>query len=147
MVNILGEVASNEVAAWMIQMSQVASLFTLFTHHAKSTDNLVKYLRNALIINGNFNNERIALEQVVDAVRFDVHMERDSVGHRYVERISEIEQISGEALYRIRDVIRFDGEKYVLGEGFSKGIIQEMSKHLKDEEVKYLYENFYIQDK
>lgn len=146
-VNILGEVASNEVAAWMIQMSQVASLFTLFTHHAKSTDNLVKYLRNALIINGNFNNERIALEQVVDAVRFDVHMERDSVGHRYVERISEIEQISGEALYRIRDVIRFDGEKYVLGEGFSKGIIQEMSKHLKDEEVKYLYENFYIQDK
>ncbi|MEE1517380.1 MAG: ATPase, T2SS/T4P/T4SS family [Lachnospiraceae bacterium] len=146
-VNILGEVASNEVAAWMIQMSQVASLFTLFTHHAKTTDNLVKYMRNALIINGNFNNERIALEQVVDAVRFDVHMERDSKGHRYIERISEIEQISGEELYRIRDVIRFDGKKYVLAEGFSKAIIHHMSKYLNEAEVKYLYENFYIQDK
>lgn len=146
-VNILGEVASNEVAAWMIQMSQVASLFTLFTHHAKTTDNLVKYMRNALIINGNFNNERIALEQVVDAVRFDVHMERDSKGHRYVERISQIEQTEDEELYKVRDVIRFDGEKYVLAQGFSEGIIKEMSKRLSDEEVKYLYENFYIQDK
>ena len=30
-VNILGEVATDEVAAWMIQMAQVASKFTIFT--------------------------------------------------------------------------------------------------------------------
>ena len=145
-VNILGEVASNDVAAWMIQMSQVASLFTLFTHHAKTTENLVKYLRNALIINGNFNNERIALEQVVDAVRFDIHMERDAKGHRYIERISEIVTSQGAQLYTVRDVIRFDGTKYVIADGFSKEIAKEMSKRLSKEEVKILYENYCLQN-
>jgi pilus assembly protein CpaF len=145
-VNILGEVASNDVAAWMIQMSQVASLFTLFTHHAKTTENLVKYLRNALIINGNFNNERIALEQVIDAVRFDIHMERDAKGHRYIERISEIVTSQGAQLYTVRDVIRFDGTKYVIADGFSKEIAKEMSKRLSKEEVKILYENYCLQN-
>ena len=145
-VNILGEVASNEVAAWMIQMSQVASLFTLFTHHAKTTENLVKYLRNALIINGNFNNEKIALEQVVDAVRFDIHMERDARGHRYIERISEIVATSSEELYKVRDVIRYDGTKYVIAEGFSGQIAKEMSKRLSQKEVKNLYANYCLQN-
>ena len=143
-VNILGEVASNDVAAWMIQMSQVASLFTLFTHHAKTTDNLVKYMRNALIINGNFNNERIAMEQVVDAIRFDIHMERDSKGHRYIERISEIEMVPGPELYKVRDVIRYDNGRYVIHDGFSKVIAKEMSKHLNKEEVDILYANYCI---
>ena len=53
-VNILGEVASDEVASWMIQMSQVASLFTLFTHHAKTFRDLVFSLRNSLLKTGMF---------------------------------------------------------------------------------------------
>ena len=51
-VNILGEVASAPVSSLMIQMSQVASLFTLFTHHAKTTVDLVKALRNNLLQTG-----------------------------------------------------------------------------------------------
>ena len=145
-VNILGEVASNEVAAWMIQMSQVASLFTLFTHHAKTTESLVKYLRNALIINGNFNNERIALEQVVDAVRFDIHMAKDAKGHRYIERISEIVPSQTDRLYAVRDVIKYDGTRYVIANGFSKEIAKEMSKRLSQKEVENLYENYCLQD-
>ena len=145
-VNILGEVASNDVAAWMIQMSQVASLFTLFTHHAKTTENLVKYMRNALIINGNFNNEKIALEQVVDAIRFDIHLERDSKGHRYIERISEIVALPESDIYKVREVVRFDGKKYVIAEGFSVMIAKEMSKHLTDEEVELLYAKYCVQD-
>ena len=35
-VNIIGEVATDPVASWMIQAAQVASKFTLFTHHAKT---------------------------------------------------------------------------------------------------------------
>ena len=35
-VNIIGEVATDPVASWMIQSAQVASKFTLFTHHAKT---------------------------------------------------------------------------------------------------------------
>ena len=145
-VNILGEVASNDVAAWMIQMSQVASLFTLFTHHAKTTESLVKYMRNALIINGNFNNERIALEQVVDAIRFDIHMEKDRKGHRYIERISEIVTSCDKELYQVRDVVRYDGEKYVVADGFSQIIVKDMIKHLSDKEVELLYEKYCVQN-
>lgn len=89
-VNILGEVATDEVAAWMIQMAQVASLFTIFTHHAKTTRDLVLSLRNSLLKCDVFRNEEIAEEQVVNVVNFDIHLNRDFNGKRYVERITEI---------------------------------------------------------
>ncbi|MCJ8012535.1 Flp pilus assembly complex ATPase component TadA [Paenibacillus sp. KQZ6P-2] len=88
-VNILGEVASDEVAAWMIQMSQVASLFTVFTHHAKTFRDLVFSLRNSLLKIGVFHNEHIAEEQVIQVINFDIHMKRDADGKRYIERITE----------------------------------------------------------
>ncbi|MDR9854103.1 ATPase, T2SS/T4P/T4SS family [Paenibacillus sp. VCA1] len=88
-VNILGEVASDEVAAWMIQMSQVASLFTVFTHHAKTFKDLVFSLRNSLLKIGVFHHERIAEEQVIQVINFDVHLKRDKDGRRYIERITE----------------------------------------------------------
>lgn len=89
-VNILGEVATAPVSTWMLQMAQVASLFTLFTHHAKSTDNLVKALRNNLLQTGAFSNEKIAEQQVADVINFDIHLTKDISGHRYIERITEI---------------------------------------------------------
>ncbi|SMF86347.1 pilus assembly protein CpaF [Paenibacillus uliginis N3/975] len=88
-VNILGEVASDEVASWMIQMSQVASLFTVFTHHAKTFKDLVQSLRNSLLKSGVFRQEDIAEQQVVSVINFDVHLKRDAFGNRYIERITE----------------------------------------------------------
>ena len=44
-----GEVATDPVAAWMIQAAQVASKFTLFTHHAKTFPDLVTALRNSML--------------------------------------------------------------------------------------------------
>lgn len=89
-VNILGEVATDPVAAWMIQMAQVASLFTLFTHHAKTTSDLIYSLRNSLLKCEMFNNEKIAEQQVVSVLDFDIHLSRDYRGKRYIERITEI---------------------------------------------------------
>jgi len=89
-VNILGEVATDAVAAWMIQMAQVASLFTLFTHHAKTTKDLVYSLRNSLLKCEMFNNEKIAEQQVASVLDFDIHLNRDYQGKRYIERITEI---------------------------------------------------------
>jgi len=89
-VNILGEVATDPVAAWMIQMAQVASLFTLFTHHAKTTRDLIYSLRNSLLKCEMFNNEKIAEQQVVSVLDFDIHLARDYKGKRYIERITEI---------------------------------------------------------
>lgn len=88
-VNILGEVASDEVASWMIQMSQVASLFTVFTHHAKTFRDLVQSLRNSLLKSGAFRQENIAEQQVVSVINFDIHLRRDAFGNRYIERITE----------------------------------------------------------
>lgn len=92
-VHILGEVATDPVAAWMIQMSQVASLFTLFTHHAKTTRDLVYSLRNSLLKCEMFNNEKIAEQQVVSVLDFDIHLVRDYQGKRYIERITEIVEL------------------------------------------------------
>ncbi|WP_307394705.1 pilus assembly protein CpaF [Paenibacillus anaericanus] len=96
-VNILGEVATDPVAAWMIQMSQVASLFTIFTHHATTVRELVWSLRNSLLKTGVFQNERIAEEQVVNAVKWDIHVRKENDGRRYIERITEITPVTYES--------------------------------------------------
>ncbi|MDR0979307.1 MAG: Flp pilus assembly complex ATPase component TadA [Lachnospiraceae bacterium] len=88
-VNIIGEVATDPVAAWMIQAAQVASKFTLFTHHAKTFPNLVMALRNSLLKTGMFNNEKTAEEQVVGVLNFNIHLVKDFKGRRYIERVTE----------------------------------------------------------
>ena len=88
-VNIIGEVATDEVASWMIQAAQVASKFTLFTHHAKTFPDLVSALRNSMLRTGVFANEKVAEEQVVQVLDFDVHLVKDFRGNRYIERITE----------------------------------------------------------
>lgn len=73
----------------MIQAAQVASKFTLFTHHAKTFPNLVTALRNSMLRTGVFTNEKTAEEQVVQVLNFNVHLVKDFKGRRYIERITE----------------------------------------------------------
>ena len=73
----------------MIQSAQVASKFTLFTHHAKTFPDLVTALRNSMLRAGVFRSERTAEEQVVQVLNFDVHLTKDYRGKRYIERITE----------------------------------------------------------
>ena len=88
-VNIIGEVATDPVASWMIQSAQVASKFTLFTHHAKTFPDLVTALRNSMLRAGVFRNERTAEEQVVQVLNFDIHLSKDFRGKRFIERVTE----------------------------------------------------------
>ena len=88
-VNIIGEVATDPVASWMIQSAQVASKFTLFTHHAKTFPDLVTALRNSMLRAGVFTDERTAEEQVVQVLNFDIHLVKDFRGRRYIERVTE----------------------------------------------------------
>ena len=88
-VNIIGEVATDPVASWMIQAAQVASKFTLFTHHAKTFPNLVTALRNSMLRTGVFKDEKTAEEQVIQVLNFDVHLVKDFRGRRYIERVTE----------------------------------------------------------
>ena len=88
-VNIIGEVATDPVASWMIQAAQVASKFTLFTHHAKTFPDLVTALRNSMLRTGVFKDEKIAEEQVIQVLNFDIHLVKDFRGRRYIERVTE----------------------------------------------------------
>lgn len=90
--NILGEVATAEAASWLIQTSKVASLFAMFTHHAKTTQDLVIAIRNNLLDSkggAGFQNEEAAEDMVARAINIDVHMESIR-GHRFCSRITEI---------------------------------------------------------
>lgn len=150
-VTILGEVASNEVASWLISTSQVASLFTLFTHHAKSTRDLIIAMRNALLLKGGFQNERVALEQVVEAIQFDIHMRKDSTGHRYIERITEIVPDKSAVFRRIyggeegegfttRDLIVYENGVYHWKESLSNQGKQRICSFLTEKEQKEFQE-------
>lgn len=90
--NILGEVATAEAASWLIQTSKVASLFAMFTHHAKTTKDLVIAIRNNLLDSkggAGFTNEKAAEDMVARAINIDIHMEKVR-GHRFCSRITEI---------------------------------------------------------
>lgn len=89
-VSIVGEVASDDIAARMIGMATVASLYTIFTHHANTAKDLVLALRNSLVNAGGFNNMHTAEKQVTDVVKIDIHLDYTPDGKRYVDRISEI---------------------------------------------------------
>lgn len=133
MVTIIGEIVAAKVAAWMIESGQSGSLFTMFTHHAKTTEGLVYSLRNSLLKEGNFRSEEIALSQVVQVVRFDIHLHMDRGGNRYIDRISEI--IPAESTKKgfvVRDLIR-RGEG-----GYEK--CSKLSQNARDDIKKWLTE-------
>lgn len=133
-VNILGEVSSQEVCAKLIQMAQVASRFTLFTHHAKTTEDLLFYFRNSLLIHGGFTNESIALKQVVKVLRFDVHMHKAQDGHRYIERISEVIPCHEGRGYEIRNLLVYNNGTYEIQSPLSRLAIEDIKRMLSKEE-------------
>lgn len=89
-VSIVGEVATDEVAARMIQMGMTASLFTIFSHHANTAKKLVLTLRNSLVNAGGFSNMETAERQVLEVVKVDIHLDYTPNGDRFIERITEI---------------------------------------------------------
>ncbi len=61
----------------------------MFTHHAKTFENLILSLRNSLLKTGVFTNEKVAEVQVVQVINFDIHLKRGFDGSRFIERITE----------------------------------------------------------
>lgn len=119
----------------MIQSAQVASKFTLFTHHAKTFPDLVTALRNSMLRAGVFKDERTAEEQVVSVLNFDIHLVKDFRGRRYIERVTEcipVEQ-KNEYTFDHRKEKTFEGkfDKFVDNATyyFSKSTNRELYKY------------------
>lgn len=134
-VSIIGEVASARVAAWMVESGQVGSLFTLFTHHAKTTRALILSLRNSLLKEGGFSSEQIATEQVVNVVNFDVHLHLDREGRRFIERITQIREAPHmPGGFELVDLIVYEDGVYQRKHRLDKATRAQMERWLSDTE-------------
>lgn len=90
-LSIVGEVATDVIAARMIQMGQVASIFTICSHHANRTTDLVHALTNSVVsASGGSATPATVEPQVIDVIKMDAHLDYDVEGHRYIERITEV---------------------------------------------------------
>lgn len=119
-LSIVGEVATDIIAARMIQMGQVASIFTIFSHHANRTVDLVHALTNSVVAaSGGTATPATVEPQIIDVIKVDAHLDYDVLGNRYIERITEIirldsipypEREPGESLDEYK--VRLDKEYY-----------------------------------
>lgn len=93
-VNIIGEVATAIQASHIIQTTMVASLFALFTHHAKTAPDLIEAISNNLLEPsvGLYNNKRDAVAMTAKVLNIDMHL-ANVKGLRFIERITEIKSV------------------------------------------------------
>jgi pilus assembly protein CpaF len=97
-VNLVGEIADDQVAGWAMKAAQVASLFTWATHHAQTLGTLIYAMRDALVATGQFSNEKLAEEYVAGTIKFNWHLVNFQ-GFRYTERVSECVPLAKQAAY------------------------------------------------
>ncbi|WOO37850.1 ATPase, T2SS/T4P/T4SS family [Anaerocolumna sp. AGMB13020] len=116
-ITIIGEVATDPVAARMIQLAMTGSLYTLFSHHANEAKDLVLTLRNSLVNAGGFDNMTTAEKQVTDVLKINVHLDFTPEGKRYIKRITEITQLDEGVPYpeynqdKAADELKYDLDK------------------------------------
>ncbi|MDY6316389.1 MAG: ATPase, T2SS/T4P/T4SS family [Oribacterium sp.] len=122
-VNIIGEVANAEAASWIIQTAKVASKMTMFTHHAKTTDDLIVSLRNNMMQVNNYTDNAAVDEMIATALNIDVHLERKK-GKRFIGRITEIIPIRDRS-YPVEDI----SENEPMEDLERKSIINEQEYH------------------
>lgn len=133
MVSIVGEVSNDNVASHIIQTSQVASKFTLFTHHAKTFDYLISALRNSLLNTSMFQNEKIAKNQVLDVIDFNIHLEKDFYGKRYIKRITESFK-NEDGNYVNKNIYIYEKGKYKYINKISEKRIKKMLNEMNNED-------------
>lgn len=139
---IVGECNEPKIAGACIQVAQSGSSFFMSTIHTTSLNNLVNYLRNALVECTGLSSE-IAEEQVVNVLNFDVHQVHDADGNHYIEYISELvptedtpypddpklaivealKRIAGKRKWTERVIIRFNRDTW------RYDVINELSAH------------------
>lgn len=152
-VEILGEVAEAKVASLAIQLSQTGTKMTMSTAHPNTTDSMIDYFADSLVITGACSDQYIAERKVCNAINFDIHMTmRD--GERYIERITEVipyeyedagdnmkklwlnilKIYSRQRSYQIRNILEFENGEYVVKNKFSERTEQKILRYLNKED-------------
>ena len=127
----------------MIQMGLTASLFTLFTHHAKTTNALVSAMSNALLSENIYHDELAAKRQVAEVIRFDIHIGLNGKGERFVERITEIiPEADTIQPFRVRELLSFEDGAYRLKAPVSAHSAVEIVKWMDTEQKEVFLNEF-----
>lgn len=127
---MMGEIGTIRAAALMIELSQVSEQ-QLFTHHAMTTEKLLGYFRNALLRTGTYSDERMAQEQVTEALDIHVLCEKDLCGKRYIKEISEI---GGEGSGERRILYQYTEGRYQRINAPTKTLYYRMTERLEKKE-------------
>ncbi len=139
-VLIAGEIAEDETAVQVVEVSESASRFTLSSHHAVTFKKLVSSLRNSLLKTGVFRHEKLAEEQIIAILDFDVHLNIDKKGNRFIERITEcIDKGNGE--YEANNIVEYDMDTrtYIIKNNINDERIKKMaSEMIEEDKVKFL---------
>lgn len=88
-ITIIGEVADAIAASWAMQVGKVASRYLWFTHHAKTTVDLIEAIRDNLLQSGGYSNEKAAERLVASVINIDAHMEKLGT-KRFMQKITEV---------------------------------------------------------
>lgn len=167
-VNIIGEVAEAAQANFVVQTAMVASLFAMFTHHAKTAYDFVMAIANNLLDPecGIYREKKEAVEMAAKILNIDIHLENRK-GHRYLERITEIIPIqemeypsdidpnkkheadeleyfkrqTDRKMFEERDLVRYVNGEFVLVHLPSKIMVEDIKKKLTLEEEKEFIED------
>lgn len=95
-LSMVGEVAEDIVAARMIQFCLIASAFTIFSHHAKTDEDLINGLANSLVACGEYENHDVAMSTVLDAIKHNVHLDfkKDQRAIAFISEIVKLDEIA-----------------------------------------------------
>lgn len=88
-ITIIGEIATDPVASRFIQGTQISSPFSIGSHHAITPSGLVHGLSNSHASTLNLPI-KVAMQQVIDAVPNNLHLNRNETIGRYIDHITEI---------------------------------------------------------
>jgi pilus assembly protein CpaF len=97
-VTMIGEIATDTVASRFIQNTQISSPFSIASHHGMTTKSMLQGLGNSHSSASGIPSA-IALQQVVDAVPMNAHLNIRYDGVRYFEHFTEIIPIVTEKAY------------------------------------------------
>ncbi len=113
-VTVISEAAEDRIKAYVVKGALAAAEAVMWTDHSETPRDLVQSHRNACINVGVFRDENKAEEQVISILDFDIHLKKDAIGQRYIERITEFIRLDEESYLSSADeeAFRLNAKKY-----------------------------------
>lgn len=118
-VTFIDEYSSSEDYVFLAHTPVNKRHFVLGTHFTHAAAILITECSCVLMQAYNFTSAKHAIDRVVQALRFDVHVERNRNGLCHISRITEIVPGNGKGMYYENTIVKYEDNAYVLMNPFS----------------------------